>query len=553
MGKYESPIPRIALSATLGNIESIPLILRPNKKLACEIVTASKSSATMQLQVKGYINPSKQNTDNHISAKSLVNQDIYKFCRGGSHLVFANSRQRTESIAASLSELCKKNKVPNEFFPHHGSLSKELREELEQRLQKENLPTTAICTMTLELGVDIGKVNSVIQVTAPHSVASLRQRMGRSGRRNEPAILRMLIQEQELNKNSHIIDMLRLELIQSLAMVRLLIESKWFEPADTEQFHFSALIHQILALIAQWGGVRADQLYILLCKTGPFNKVEIEQFKSLLKSMGGYELITQLRSGELTLGIRGEQIVSHYSFYAVFKTPEEYRVVFGLNTIGTLPVTSIILKNQHIIFAGKKWKVQDVDSDKRIISVEKSSGGTPPAFGGEGLAIHDQIRQEMLNILKNQDYKISVGDHKLDFIDKVAKSLFKESVFAFENLNLLNQNIIELGNNVYIFTWLGDKVSNTLEVLFVMNNFLVSCMSGVVEVEQVTKAQVIIHLKSIQATGIPKEEVLSKYIEDKNIEKFDEFLDEDLINIGYARRMFDVDATFQFINKVLKQ
>ena len=414
VGKYESPIPRIALSATLGNIESIPLILRPHQKLDCEIVTASKSSAMMQLQIKGYINPSRESTDHHISAEALVNQDIYKFCRGGSHLVFANSRQRTESIAAAISELCRKNKVPNEFFPHHGSLSKELREELEQRLQKDNLPTTAICTMTLELGIDIGKVNSVIQVTAPPSVASLRQRMGRSGRRNEPAILRILIQEQELNKDSHIIDMLRLELIQSLAMVRLLVESKWFEPADTDQFHFSTLIHQVMALIAQWGGVRADQLYTLLCKTGPFNKVTIEQFKSLLKSMGRCELITQLRSGELTLGVRGEQIVNHYSFYAVFKTPEEYRIVSGLKTIGTLPVTTIILKDQHIIFAGKKWKVEDIDSDKKIISVKKSSGGAPPSFGGEGIDLHDQIRQEMLNILKNQDYKISVGDHKFD-------------------------------------------------------------------------------------------------------------------------------------------
>lgn len=553
VGKYESPIPRIALSATLGNIESIPLILRPNQKLACEIVTASKSSAMMQLQVKGYINPSRENTDINSSAESLVNQDIYKFCRGGSHLVFANSRQRTESIAASLAELCRKNKVPNEFFPHHGSLSKELREELEQRLQKENLPTTAVCTMTLELGIDIGKVNSIVQVTSPHSVASLRQRMGRSGRRNEPAILRILIQEQELNKDSHIIDMLRLELIQSLAMVRLLVESKWFEPADTNQFHFSTLVHQVLALIAQWGGVRADQLYTLLCKTGPFNKVEIKIFKLLLKSMGQYELITQLRSGELTLGIRGEKIVNHYSFYAVFKTPEEYRIVFGLNTIGTLPVTSIILKDQHIIFAGKKWKVQDVDSDKKIISVKKSNGGMPPSFGGEGLAVHDQIRQEMLNILKNQDYKISVGQHKLDFADKVAKSLFKESLCTFNNLDLSNKNIIELDNRIYIFTWLGDKVCNTLKVLLVMNNFLVSCISGVIEVEQANISMVISFLKSIHANGIPKEEELSKYIEDKEIEKFDEFLEEELINLGYGRKMFDLEATFQFINQILKQ
>ena len=156
------------------------------------------------------------------------------------------------------------NFVPNEFFPHHGSLAKELREELEARLQKETVPTTAICTMTLELGIDIGKVNSVIQVTAPHSVSSLRQRLGRSGRRNSPAILRMFISENELNAKSNIIDNLRLELVQSLAMIRLLIVSNWFEPADTAQMHLSTLLHQVLAVIAQWGSVRVEEIYSLL-------------------------------------------------------------------------------------------------------------------------------------------------------------------------------------------------------------------------------------------------------------------------------------------------
>ena len=98
-----------------------------------------------------------------------------------------------------LSDLCDENLVPNEFFSHQGSLSKELRTTLESRLQKQTLPTTAVCTMTLELGIDIGKVKSVAQVTAPHSVSSLRQRLGRSGRRGDPAILRMFIAENELS------------------------------------------------------------------------------------------------------------------------------------------------------------------------------------------------------------------------------------------------------------------------------------------------------------------------------------------------------------------
>ena len=86
--------------------------------------------------------------------------------------------------------------MPNEFFPHHGNLSKELREELEVRLKDNKLPTTAVCTSTLELGIDIGSVRSVAQVGAPRSLAALRQRLGRSGRRKgTPSILRVYVLE----------------------------------------------------------------------------------------------------------------------------------------------------------------------------------------------------------------------------------------------------------------------------------------------------------------------------------------------------------------------
>lgn len=257
-----------------------------------------------------------------------------------------------------------------------------MREDLEKRLQNEKLPTTAICTMTLELGIDIGKINSVIQVTAPHSVSSLRQRMGRSGRRGGPSVLRMLITENELEVNSDVVSKLRLQLVQSLAMIRLLIRNKWYEPADTDKYHFSTLLHQILSVVAQWGGIRADQLFTLLCKNGVFQKISVNQFKALLINMGQQDLITQLGSGEISLGLAGERLVSHYSFYAVFKTPEEYRVINGDKTLGSLPVDSLIMTGQHIVFGGKRWKVLDVDPDKKVISVEYARGGQAPRFGG---------------------------------------------------------------------------------------------------------------------------------------------------------------------------
>jgi len=549
-GRISSPIPRVALSATLGELEKVPLSLRPNKSLPCETITSSQHQSTIKVQVKGYIEPVDIMVDEaRTSAEQQICQEIYKLCRGDSHLVFANSRSRTESVAAQLSDLCERQVVPNEFFPHHGSLAKELREDLEARLQKEALPTTAICTMTLELGIDIGKVNSVIQVTAPHSVSSLRQRLGRSGRRNSPSILRMLIAENELSDKSNIVDGLRLELVQSLTMIRLLIVDNWFEPADTEQMHLSTFLHQILAVIAQWGSVRADQLYFLLCEQGSFTKISIQHFKKLLSHMGTVQLIQQLNSGELVLGSEGERLTNSYTFYAVFKTPEEFRIVAGSKTLGSLPVDSLILKDQHIIFGGRRWKVTDIDDEKKVIYVTSTKGGKPPKFYGSGMSIHDRVRQEMLSIYRTGDYRIDVGNQKIDFMDDLGRQLFQEGAYLFKEANLKEQPVYQGGKHCYIFSWMGDKVVNTLTVLLIRSGFVCSNFSGVIEIQNSNVDDIKKCLLDMAKDELPDEtELAGKLsIQQKLTEKYDEYLPEDLLAEGYGRKAFNTRAAKQWI------
>jgi ATP-dependent Lhr-like helicase len=553
-GRISNPIPRVALSATLGELDKVPLSLRPNNSLPCETITSSQHQSTIKVQVKGYLEPVNIMEDETItSAEQQICQEIFNLCRGDSHLVFANSRSRTESIAAQLSDLCEQQVVPNEFFPHHGSLAKELREDLETRLQKEALPTTAICTMTLELGIDIGKVSSVIQVTAPHSVSSLRQRLGRSGRRNTPSILRMFIAENELSDKSNIVDGLRLELVQSLAMIRLLIVDNWFEPADIKQMHFSTFLHQILAVIAQWGSVRADQLYSLLCEQGSFKEISIQHFKQLLTHMGKVQLIQQLNSGELVLGIEGERLTNSYTFYAVFKTPEEFRIVTGSKTLGTLPVDSLILKDQHIIFGGRRWKVTDIDDEKKVIYVTSTKGGKPPKFNGNGMSIHDRVRQEMLRIYCSGDYRIEVGNQKIDFVDKIGSQLFQEGVYFFKEANLENQPIYQSGKHCYIFSWMGDKVVNTLTILLIKSGHVCSNFAGVIEVQNASVDALKDYFMDIIIDGVPDETELAEILslQQKMIEKYDEYLPEGLLNAGYGRKAFDSKATKEWISGLL--
>jgi ATP-dependent Lhr-like helicase len=544
--EIDKPVPRIALSATLGNLDEIPKALRQNAIIPCKIIRSDATQSELKFKIQGYINSLK---DDLPPAQYKICDDLYKLCRGGSHLIFANSRKRTESISAQLSDMCEQDIVPNEFFPHHGSLDKNLREELETRLQKDNLPTTAICTMTLELGIDIGKVDSIIQVTAPHSVASLRQRLGRSGRRGSPAILRMLIAENEIDAKSNVVDKLRMELLQSIAMTRLLILHKWYEPADMANFHFSTLLHQTLALIAQWGGIRADQIYRILCKEGCFENITVDHFKELLSHMGKEELIIQLKSGELVLGKQGEFVTNNYTFYAVFKTPEEFRVIAGSKTLGTLPIGSLILEGQHIIFTGRRWKVENVDPDKKTIHVSPSKGGEPPRFDGQGMLVHDLVRQEMFRIYESGDYRISLGDGKLDYLDEAARELFHEGLEFFKRASLKEQRIFESNGYVYILPWMGDKIVNTLTAALIKSGFKASAFAGVLEIEKTNLLEVMDCLNDLSHDASLTNTELAKFVPEKSIEKYDDLLPEPLLTEGYGQKFFDVKGTFSWIKE----
>lgn len=553
LSRHANPIPRVALSATLGELDKVPELLRPDKLLPCETVTDDSSKATLQVQVKGYMESvSEEGEEPQNSAEKHVCADIFRLCRGDSHLVFANSRRRTESIAATLSDMCEKHIVPNEFFPHHGSLARELRETLEARLQKGNLPTTAVCTMTLELGIDIGKVQSVIQVTPPHSVSSLRQRMGRSGRRDSPSVLRMLITEDELTATSSIVDQLRLQMVQSMAMIRLMISQRWFEPADTCQMHYSTLLHQILAITAQWGGVRADQLWSQLCQIGPFRNVELTDFKSLLKHMGACGLLTQLASGEMVVGAEGEKLTNHYTFYAVFNTPEEFRIVTGSRTLGTVPIDSPLLPEQHIIFGGRRWKVTEIEVEKKVIYVEATKGGQPPKFSGGGMSVHDVVRQEMLAIYRENDYRITVGSQRVDYADAAARNLFAEGSDNFQRFNLQNTHFIGSGQHCYVLPWMGDKVVNTMTALLLRSGFKANSYAGVIEVGDSIVASVQQALKEMLLSGLPSEFELAADVPDKYLDKYDEYLPESLLAKGYGAKAFDVEGTRTWLQENLQ-
>ena len=229
-------VPRIGLSATLGDMGLAAEFLRPGNGGDVKIVESTSSETELQIRVKGYEEPLVVQLDDELASESesvaprFIAAHLYQTLRGANNLVFPNSRREVERYTHLLSQQCLKDQVPNEFWPHHGNLSKEIRAETEAALKQKEHPATAVCTNTLELGIDIGAVKSVAQIGPPPSVASLRQRLGRSGRRKgEPAILRAYCVESALAADSSLASELRLATFQMTAMIGLLLE-RWCEP-----------------------------------------------------------------------------------------------------------------------------------------------------------------------------------------------------------------------------------------------------------------------------------------------------------------------------------
>ena len=259
---------RVGLSATLGDVEYAAEWLSSTAELGAEILKVEGKGPALKLQIRSYIDPPTEDVDAAIlveedpkDALSQIADHAFGVLRGDNNLMFAGSRRNVETLADRLRQRSEREKVPNEFFPHHGSLSRELREELETRLKDNRLPTTAIATTTLELGIDIGSVRSVAQYGPPRSMSSLKQRLGRSGRREgASAIFRNYVRERYITADSDPLDCLRLPTIQAVAATRLLLD-RFVEPPEPDAAIYSVAVHQILSLIAGAGGAKAQALY----------------------------------------------------------------------------------------------------------------------------------------------------------------------------------------------------------------------------------------------------------------------------------------------------
>ncbi len=260
---------RFGLSATIGDFAPAQAFLCVESPCSVRVLHDSSQQKELRVGVKAHVElPAAGESDERDTASSsgpsglsAIATDIAQRFRTESNLIFCNSRRQTELLGDKLRVLGEREQWPrNPFLLHHSSLSRELREETEREL-KSGQPVTAICTSTLEMGIDLGAVRAIGQVGPTWSVTSLVQRLGRSGRREgEPQILRLYTLDNAITEDSSLTDRLFPELIRAIALLELHREH-WLEPPENDRFHFSTCIHQVLSVLRQTGGTSAAHLH----------------------------------------------------------------------------------------------------------------------------------------------------------------------------------------------------------------------------------------------------------------------------------------------------
>ena len=438
----KNKITTIGLSATIGNDNYIEA-----KRITGDIdstkILLDRAKKETEAKFKYFKNSSVE-----LSLDLL--KDLYKETASNKVLIFPNSRGRTEEVAVKLRKISDRVNGHKFYYSHHSSVDKEIRESIEHFAKSnERFNFCISCTSTLELGIDIGTVDKIVQIDSTHSVSSLVQRIGRSGRREgEKSIVNLYATD-------------KWSLLQSLACWNL-YKSGFLEPISTAKKPFDILLHQLLSIVKQLSGCSRAELFKRIRLNPTFTEIMETEINSLINEFIELDYLEKI-DRELILGIDGENIVNSRDFYSVFKTEPNFKVIHSGKKIGDIPFSPQVRIDENILLAAKIWKIKDVDfKDSKITVIPARDGKKPKFFGGSG-NIHKRIREEMLRILKSSD--------NYSELDESSDSTITEMRYDFKGYSIndfkYDRPIIEKEGKIRIYTFTGTKINKSL-------NFLIS-------------------------------------------------------------------------------
>ena len=380
-------IQRIGLSATIGDLDKALNLISGSSRRPRVIVDGRRAKKP-RLKVVYVPEDSK---DPWISIAKSVIREVEK-----PSLVFVNSRYVAEKIKDSLERL-----EARDVFVHHSSVSAELREEAEDRLRRGEL-SAIVCTKTLEVGIDVGEIRKVIQVRAPGRVASLLQRVGRSG--------------HSLGGESKgaIVSLGPIDYAESLAEA-ILAQEGYVENVIIDRIPLDVVAKEVLGMAMERGGVHESEAYNIISASSAVAPTP-EEFQAMLDYMERNGVIRRvmgvIRPGPVFYkiwqfrGDRGARMWWSRDFSEFFSTiPERdsFIVKYGDKTIGYVDAVFVyryLRVGDTIRLAGKSWMVKRIDENTSRIEVEPSdTTAEVPLWRGEGPRRSSTVARVFMEVL----------------------------------------------------------------------------------------------------------------------------------------------------------
>lgn len=460
---------RIGLSATIGNLEVAGKFLGAGSNRKTNAPKVQNAPQIWHLSMEHFYktDPQASSDDfdpNYVEPKTDKAPEladpgmgyIFEHTRGKKCLVFTNSREECEAVCQGLRGYCSYNHEPDRFMIHHGNLSTALRETAEAAMKDEDVYMTTCATATLELGIDIGKLESAFQIDAPFTVSGFLQRMGRTGQRDNPPEMHFVMREEHPESRAMLPELMPWSLLQGIALVQLYAEQKWVEPPEPNRLPYSLLYHQTMSTLASSGEMTPAELASRVLTLSYFHNVSQEDYRILLKYLLKTGHIEWTENGGLIVGLAGERVVNNFKFYAIFQENEEFSVHAGSEELGTIVKPPPV--GDKIAIAGRVWVVEDIDIKHHQVYCHEVDGRIPAYFGDVPGDIQPEILQRMKKILNEKTM--------YPYLMQNAKARLTQTRDTASAANLLKKNLINLGGNMWcLFPWTGTYAFLALECL----------------------------------------------------------------------------------------
>ena len=348
-------VQRVGLSATVGNPEVILKWMQGSSRRAGRVVDPPKKPVARRVEVV------------HRQTQVELAREAARSARGQKSLFFCQSRATTEAVAETM------GRTGTTVFVHHSAVSREQRQEAEARFA-QGTDACIVCTSTLELGIDVGDLDRVLQADAPSTVSSFMQRMGRTGRRAGQVANTTFYCETVAS------------ILQAVALVEL-AKSGWVESIVPETRCWPVLIHQLVAMSLADSGVNADDAWAHLSRVPDFACIDRAEFDRLVEWLLHDEALCQT-AGRLVLGPKVERQFGRRNFmelYAVFSSPQTYTVQTASGqAIGTLTqdfVDRLVEEVSCFLLGGRAWLVTSIRHTDRRVVVDSAPRGREPSWG----------------------------------------------------------------------------------------------------------------------------------------------------------------------------